>query len=45
MGFRKDELFINYILRLHVKRLLSREGGIPFFYRRDPTLLGRNFPM
>ena len=45
MGFRKDELFINYILRLHVKRFLSREGGIPILYCRDPALPGRNFAM
>ena len=36
--------FIDYILRLHVKRfILARRD--PSLYSRDPTLPGRNFPM
>ena len=38
------QLFINYIVRLHVERLILARWD-PSLYSRDPALPGRNFPM
>ena len=44
-GFRQwYKLFINYILRLHVKSFIKARRD-PFLYCLDPALPGRNFPM
>ena len=37
------KLFMNYILRLHLK-FSSRQGRIPILYCRDSSLVGQSFP-